>query len=47
MYLLVPISQSTNVDVQEITGYVRHDLLVSTDAIAAIAAILVAELEQH
>jgi hypothetical protein len=47
MYLLVPISQSTKVDVQEITGYVRHDLPVSTDAIAAIAAILVAELGQH
>jgi len=47
MYLLVPISQSTKVDVQEITGYVRHDLPVSTDAIAAIAAILVAELGQY
>jgi hypothetical protein len=44
MHLLVPISQSIRVDTQETFRHVGDDLPVSTDAIAAIAAILVIQL---
>jgi hypothetical protein len=44
MHLLVPISQSIRVDTQETFHHVGDDLPVSTDAIAAIAAILVIQL---